>query len=277
MKFLIAGATGRVGRPLVEQLQQAGHEVRALTRSAAKANFPNGVEVVVGDLTKPETLTSALEGVTGLHLINFGGDDGAPLQTGAEIVALAERAGVKRVTVLRGGEEGTVEQAVQSSSLEWTFISPVEFMSGAFDYAEAICTEGVVRQAFADRKTAIVHDADIASVAASVLVEGGYAGETLTITGPEVLSPRKMIRMIGAALECDIPFIELTEAEAVEEWRAAGMPQEVVDFMLWVYGNTPEIGYTVVPTVEQVTGRPARTFAQWAAENADEFSKQPVS
>ena len=101
MIILVAGATGRVGRYLVEQLHQAGHHVRALTRNP-KAQFPQGVEIVVGDLTNPSSLESALEGVTGLHLITFGGDDYAPLplQTGNEIVALAEKAGVKCVTVL---------------------------------------------------------------------------------------------------------------------------------------------------------------------------------
>jgi uncharacterized protein YbjT (DUF2867 family) len=145
MKILVAGATGRVGRPLVEQLAAAGHQVRALTRNPANANFPAGVEAVAGDLTAPATLASALEGVDSLHLINFDGATYAPLQTGQEIIALAEKAGVKRVTVLRGGEMTSVEEAVQASSLAWTFLNPVEFMSGALDYAPSIRAEGVVK------------------------------------------------------------------------------------------------------------------------------------
>ena len=271
MKILVAGATGNVGRPLVEQLVQAGHQVRALTRNPGKANFPAGAEVVVGDLTKPETLASELEGVESLHLINFGGDDYAPLQTGPEIMAIAEKAGVQRVTVLRGGTQTTVEEAAKASSLAWTFIEPVEFMSGALDYAESIRSEGGVRQPFADRQTAAVHDADIAAVAAAALTSDGHGGKSYTITGPEVLSPRKMVRLVGDAIGREIPFVELTVEEANAEWEAAGMSQEFIDFMMWAYGNTPEVGYTVVPTIEQVTGRPARTFAQWAAENVDKF------
>jgi uncharacterized protein YbjT (DUF2867 family) len=271
MKILVTGATGNVGRPLVEQLVQAGHQVRALTRNPGKANLPAGAEVVAGDLTKPETLASAMEGVESLHLINFGGDDYAPLQTGPEIMAMAEKAGVKRVTVLRGGTQTSVEEAAKASSLAWTFIEPVEFMSGALDYAESIRSEGIVRQPFADRKTAAVHDADIASVAAAVLTSDGHGGKAYPISGPEVLSPRKMVRMIGEALGREIPFIELTVEEAKIQWQAAGMPQEFIDFMLWAYGNTPEVGFSIVPTVEQVTGRPPRTFAQWATENVDKF------
>jgi uncharacterized protein YbjT (DUF2867 family) len=271
MKILVTGATGTVGRHLVEQLAQAGHHVRALTRNPAKANFPDGVEVVVGDLTKPETLAPALEGVAGLHLINFGGDDYAPLQTGAEIISMAEQAGVRRVTVLMGGDMDAVERAVKSSSLAWTFLQPVEFMSGALDYAASIRAEGVVRQGFGSRKTAIVHEADIAAVAATALTEDGHGGKTYTITGPEVLTPPEMTQIIGAAIGRDLRFIELTEAEAREQWRAEGFPDEVIEFFVWAHGNTPPIGYTVVPTVEQVTGRPPRPFAQWAAEHAADF------
>jgi uncharacterized protein YbjT (DUF2867 family) len=175
------------------------------------------------------------------------------------------------VTVLRGGEENALEQAVTTSGLKWTLLQPVEFMSNALDYAPSIRAEGVVRVAFADRLTAIVHEADIGAVAAAVLVEGGQAGKTLTLTGPEVLTPRAMVRTLGAALGRDLQFVELTEAQAREQWRAEGYPNEVIEFFVWAHGSTPQIGYTIVPTVEQVTGRPARTFAQWVAEHIDAF------
>ncbi len=275
MKFLVTGATGRVGRYLVAELLEKGHEVRALTRNPAKANLPENTEVIAGDLTQPSTLVGAFDGITGVHLINFGGEDGTPLETGAELMAMAEAAGVRRVTVLRGGEEGELEAAVQASALDWTFIAPVEFMSGALDYAESIRTTGQLSEPFADRRTAIVHDRDIAAVAACALSEDGHGGQSYIITGGEVLSPRKMVQTIAQTLGQEIPFTALTEAQAMERWQAEGQPQELIDFMLWVYANTPVEGYTVTPTVEQVTGRPPRTFAQWAAEHIDAF--RPIS
>lgn len=271
MKILVTGATGTVGRHLVEQLHEGGHEVRALTRNAANASFPDGVEVVEGDLTQPATVAAALEGVTGLHLINFNGADHSLLQTGEEIVALAQKAGVKRVTVLLGGEKSSVEQALEASSLDWTFLQPVEFMSGALDWVESIREEGAVRQAFGSRKTAIVHEADIAAVAAAALTQAGHGGKTYTITGGEVLTPPVMVQTIGAAIGRTLAFVELTEAEAREQWRAEGYPDDVIEFFVWAHGSTPPEGYTVVPTVEQITGRPPRTFAQWATENAGKF------
>ncbi len=271
MTILVTGATGNVGRHLVEQLLAAGYPVRALTRNAAKAQLPSGAEIIEGDLTQPETLAAALEGVTGLHLINFGGDGYAPLQTGQTLVAMAEQAGVQRVTVLMGGEKGAVEAAVEASSLAWTLLQPVEFMSGGLGFAEAIRTGGAVRLPFADRRSAIVHDADIAAVAAVALTQDGHGGQTYPITGSEVLTPRDMIRLIGEALGRQIDIQALNETEAVAQWRADGMDQETIEFLLWVYGNTPPIGYTVVPTVQEVTGSPPRTFRQWAEENVERF------
>jgi uncharacterized protein YbjT (DUF2867 family) len=129
----------------------------------------------------------------------------------------------------------------------------------------------VVKIGFADRRTAAVHDSDIASVAASVLTSDGHGGRSYTITGPEVLTPRVMVSALSSVLGQDIPIIELTEAEQRAQWAAEGFPPDVIEFFVMVQRDTPEIGVTVAPTVEQITGRPARTFAQWAAENAAAF------
>lgn len=82
-KILVTGATGTVGHQVVAELLARGHAVRALTQDAARADFPAGVEVVQGDLTEPASLIPALDGVTGLHLITFGGACFAPLETGS--------------------------------------------------------------------------------------------------------------------------------------------------------------------------------------------------
>jgi uncharacterized protein YbjT (DUF2867 family) len=193
------------------------------------------------------------------------------LQTAQEIIAMAEQAGVKRVTLLRGGARGPMEEAVEASSLAWTMLQPVEFMTGVLDYAPSIREERVVKQPYADRKTAIVHEADIAAVAAVALTQDGHGSKAYDITGPEVLTPRDLVRMIGEAIGREISFIELSEAEAQEQWQAAGTPQEIIDFMLYVYGNTPPAGYTLTSTVENVTGRAPRSFAQWATEHAAHF------
>ena len=102
MEILVCGATGHIGRHLVDQLLADGHRVRALTRTPHSADLPPAARRVQGDLTDVSTLHDAFIGVDAVHLITFGGDDGADLTTGPEIVDLARRSGIGRATVLGG-------------------------------------------------------------------------------------------------------------------------------------------------------------------------------
>ncbi|MEW1838665.1 NmrA family NAD(P)-binding protein [Nonomuraea angiospora] len=272
MTILVTGATGTVGRLVVEELLAAGQHVRALTRNPAKAGLPESVEVVAGDLARPETLKDAFEGVTGAHLINFAGDDYAPLPDGAAIVELAVKAGVRRATVLGGREDGPLEQALAAAEVEWTLLHPVEFMSNTLRWwAQTVKTEGVIKEPFGDRLSALVHERDIAAVAATVLVEGGHGGRTYVLTGPEAITLRQKVEILGTSIGSHVEYVELTVDEARAKWAADGMGEQTIEFLVQALGDTPEVGYTVVPTVREITGRDARSFAQWAAENADAF------
>jgi uncharacterized protein YbjT (DUF2867 family) len=288
MTILVTGATGTVGRHVVGDLLRAGQKVRALSRHPAAAGLPDGVDVVAGDLTDVAALGSAFDGVTAAHLINFSGSY-QPLPNGEQIVDLALKAGVRRVTVLGGWQEGTLEPAVRAGALEWTYLRPLEFMSNTLaDWGEPLRAGGVVREPYGDRKSPPVHEADIGAVAAVTLTQDGHAGQTYIITGPEVLTPREKIRIIGEATGRDLRFEEMTPEQTRKEWVGEGrLPDrlifqafaataalgdaQLVEILLRLYGEPNELGRTVTDTVRRVTGRPARTFAQWAAEHADAF------
>ncbi|MFC7305743.1 NAD(P)H-binding protein [Streptomyces monticola] len=273
MTFLVTGATGTVGRQIVEQLLLKGVPVRALTRDPARADLPADVEVVGGDLAAPDSLAAAFEGVEAAHLITFGGEAFAPLETGPELVALAEKAGVRRVTVLHGGGPSPVEDVVRASALDWTVLMPVEFMSNALEWAEPIRTADEVREPFVGRLSAMVHEADIGAVAAAALTESGHAGQEYVITGPDVLTLSGKTEAIAAARGRAVRLVELTEDEARGQWRAQGMPESTIDFLVMVYRDTPPEGRTVTDVVQRVTGRPARTFGQWATQHAAAFTR----
>lgn len=276
---LVSGATGTVGRQIVRELLSRGHDVRALTRDPAKADFsefsglPGAVEVVRGDLADPASLVPALVGVSGLHLITFDGGGFAALESGPEIVELAAKAGVRRITVLNGGGDTPLQKAVMAGDIAWTVLMPVEFMANALEWADGIRAEDAVREPFVGRLSAMVHEGDIGAVAAVALSEDGHGGKSYLITGPEALTIQDKADALAAARGRRIEVDELTEAQAVERWRAAGQPEQVIGFLLQVYGNTPPEGRTPIGTVEEVTGRPARTFAQWAVEHADAFRR----
>jgi uncharacterized protein YbjT (DUF2867 family) len=141
----------------------------------------------------------------------------------------------------------------------------------ALDWAELIRSEGEVREPFPEALSAMVHEGDIGAVIATALTQDGHHGQTYLLTGPEALTKPDKVRILGAAIGRDLRYVELTEKQAREKWAAEGYSQETIDFLVWVHGDPPEEGYTVVPTVEKVLGRPARTFAQWAAEHAADF------
>ncbi|MGH8876426.1 MAG: SDR family oxidoreductase [Stackebrandtia sp.] len=273
MTFLVTGATGNVGRHVVAQLLEAGVKTRALTRNPAKANLPEGAEVVAGDLARTETLGPVFEGVTAAHLINFGGDNYELLPNGAEIVELLLKSGVKRVTLLGAWDNGSLEDAVDASDLQWTRIGPGEFMSNALEWVSDIRTTGVVEAAFVDGHSPMSHEADLAAVAVKALLEEGHHGKTIQVAGPAPVALRDKIRIIGEAIGKDVTLVELTPEQLRAKMAEQGVSQDLIDFQIEVFGGLPTEPYEMEGTVEfeQFTGRPPRSFTQWAAENADAF------
>ena len=206
-----------------------------------------------------------------MHLITFGGGY-EPLTNGAGIVALAGNAGVRRVTVLKGDVAASpLEEAVMASGLTWTFLGPVEFMSNMLEWAPSVRDEGVVCAPFVDGGGPSVHEADIAAVAVAALTQDGHGGRTYWITGPEVITPRDKVRIIGEVLGRDVTPVERTEAELLAHYRGQGWSEADIGWFLDIARNPPEQARVVQPTVERVTGRPGRTFAQWVHENAAAF------
>ncbi|MCF1675043.1 MAG: NAD(P)H-binding protein [Tetragenococcus koreensis] len=274
MTILVSGATGTVGKHVVEQLVNKKVQVRAVTRNPKKANFPEGVEVVVGDLMSPKTLISALQDVTAIYLITSSDQVDATLETDPQIVELAEEAGVKRISLLTVYGDGPVEQAIKNSHLEWTFVQPVGFMANAIDdWQESIQKEGAVCMLGGENRTAIVHEADIAAVFVETLLGDKYHGNFYTLTGPEALSAIEQVEIISKVIGKEIKFKELTEAQARNRWQEIGLDEESIDFMVQMSNNPPEIGYTVLPTIECITGHSAKTFAEWAHEHKKHFIK----
>ncbi|WP_025027939.1 NAD(P)H-binding protein [Caldalkalibacillus mannanilyticus] len=274
MTILVTGATGTVGKHVTDLLMKRGVSVRALSRNSetAKTKLPEGVEITEGDLMKPQTLHHAFQGVEAMFLITSSDQPYADLNTDPEIVFLAEKAGVKRVVVLVGYEEGPVEEKLRASGMQWTLVKPTEFMANALeDWSEIIREEGAVREYCGDALSARVHEGDIAAVIVQTLLEDGHHGQCYPLSGPEALTRKEAVSTIAAAIGKDISFIELSEEEARQQWRDQGFDEENIEFFVEMGKNTPEAGYIVLPTMEQVLGRPARRFAEWVAEHRNEF------
>ena len=178
------------------------------------------------------------------------------------------------MTVLKGDvERSALEEEIAGSGLGWTFLGPVEFMSNTLEWAPGIRSSGVVRAGFPDAPSAMIHDGDIAAVAAAVLTSPGSAhvGREYWLTGPEVLTPVSQVRILGEVLGRSLSFVALSQDEVVAQWRDEGYGAEDIAFFLAMRTSPPEAGYTVLPTVREVTGRPARSYREWVAENRAAF------
>jgi uncharacterized protein YbjT (DUF2867 family) len=266
MKILVTGATGNVGRMVVDELLALGAtDVRALTANPAKAALPPQVEVVRGYLGRPETLPRAFEGVDRMYL--------APLvETASEAGRLAARAGVGHIVDLAGakGEHWqAVEDGVEASGVPWTHLEAGEFMANAGLWAPQIIAGDVVRDGYGEAVNAPIAMEDIAAVAARILVDGGHHGVAYELTGPQSLSRRDRVRLIGEALGRELTYVDLPHDQAV-----AQLELTMGEFGAWYVDGLAQLmkhPQLAVQTVAEITGRPGMTFAQWSRRHAALF------
>jgi uncharacterized protein YbjT (DUF2867 family) len=274
--YLVAGATGNIGGEVTRALLAAGEVVRALVRND-RSRVPEGATPVVGDLNQPDTLGPHLAGVRGVFLLP--GYDGL-----ARLLELARAAGVERVVQLSGssaasGDEtnavtrymAATERAITGSDLPWTILRPSAFATNALEWAGQLREGDTVRAPFADVRIAVIDPADIGAVAAVALTSGAHEGRTYHLSGPEATTPAERVAVLGEVLGRSLTF----EAQPNDEARAemeASMPRKYVDafFDFYVAGSLDES--QVLPTVEQLTGRPPRMFRDWATAHAAAFA-----
>ncbi len=270
--IVVTGATGNVGRPLVQALVDAGEQVVAVSRNVAQV--PDGVRHRQADLTKPETFGDVLDGADALFLLTAGEVIANGDLTG--IMAAAKAARVGRVVLLSSQGVGTqrhspaLEDTVRESGLETVVLRAGGFSTNALQWADSIRAERVLVAPFGDVGLPLVDPADLAEVAAVVLRDPGHDGMIYTLTGPAPISPREQAAAIAAALGEDVRFDELTRAEAKARMLQF-MPEPVAEATLDILGDPTTEEREVSPDVEKLTGRPPRRFAEWAADNVEAF------
>ncbi|UFR05085.1 NAD(P)H-binding protein [Streptomyces sp. Go40/10] len=271
--IVVTGATGNVGRALVDRLLAAGQPVRALTRDPERAALPARAEVV---RFRPDAPAALFTGATRLFLYAL--PDAAPL------LAAAREQGVRHVVLLssaivrEGADEthpihvmhATAERQIRESGLAWTFLRPGAFATNALQYAPQIRAGDTVRGVFADGLSAPVHEDDIAAVAERVLLDGGHEGAVHRLTGPGALSNADQVAAIGEALGRRLTFEETDPAEAGPE-LFPHVPPQMLERLLQSFAETVGVPPEITDTVERLTGTPARTFAQWARDHAGDF------
>lgn len=278
--ILVTGATGNVGSELVRQLLAAEQSVRVLTRDASRvAHLGNQVECAVGDLDKPETLDAAMQGVDRLFLVTAAI---GPRQA-VNAVGAAKRAGVRHVVKLSSLGAGNSnlkiaqwhrdrEKLIEDSGLAWTFLRPGMFMSNTLQWAESIKRQSAVYYPGGAGQTAPIDPYDIAAVAAMALTRPGHEGQAYALTGSELLTIGDQVQIIARTLGRPIQYVDVPPSAAAEGMLQSGMNRELVDALVEMFTAVREGGGAFrTDTVQQVTGRPPRSFELWCREHIAAF------
>jgi len=286
MTILVTGATGTIGRNVVQQIVRRGAGVRALVRDPAKADFPAGVEVVKGDLLDVDALRSAFAGVSTLFLLNAV----VPDEFTQALVALnvAREAGVERLVYLSvihsdvyvnvphfAGKFG-VERMIERMGFSATILRPAYFMGNDLTIKDVVLGHGVYPMPIGAKGLAMIDARDIGEIAAIELIHRDRATRPLPIERINLVGPDTLTGNDLAAIWSDV----LARPVAYGGDDTAGFEQNLRHFMPgWMAydmrlmserfisdGMLPDTGD--VARLTAMLGRPLRSYRDFARETA---------
>ena len=276
--ILITGASGNVGGEVLKQASDARLALRAAYQSPAKAKqAPAGVEAVVMDYTRPETVRAALRGVDALFLVAPPVSNVADLE--GNVVRECQEAGVTHIVKLSalGGRQAIFpslhcdsEERIEASGVPYTFLRANGFMQNFATYnGETIRTQSAFYAAQGDGAVSHVDVRDIAAVAVKVLSGRGHEGKTYALTGPEALTNSQVATILSRVAGREIKYVSLPAAELKKAMLGAGVPEWSADALLDLQRLYREGKAGMVdPAVEEITGRKATRFEQFARDYA---------
>ncbi|MEV5752739.1 NAD(P)H-binding protein [Actinoallomurus sp. NPDC052308] len=283
--ILVTGATGTIGRPLIDLLVREGAKVRAVTRAPEAAGLPSGVEAVAGDPSRPGTIVPHLEGATAVLLHPRAAGDAA-----ADLLALARERGVERVVVLsainvdddpaqqpsrfQGDRNKEVEDAAVASGLEWVSLRAASFAVNTLrTWAPQVRAGDVVRGPYAAFAEPLIDERDVAEVGARALLGADLAGRRLRLTGPRSLSHAALVTVIGEVIGRPLRYAEIPPEAFARGLVERGLPRPFVEALMARYARGAGPAETVTDEVARILGRPARTYAEWVADHAAAFQR----
>jgi uncharacterized protein YbjT (DUF2867 family) len=273
MKVLVTGATGNVGGHVVNSLQKHGVEVRALARKPEAARFPAGLEVVAGDLTDPESIRAALEGIDKLFLLNAVVAD--ELTQALITYGIARRAGIKHVTYVsiyqadrfRDVPHFASKVAVESTLLEfgvlYTILRPGYFFQNDLTLKPLLEQIGIYPMPIGTAGISAIDSRDVAEAAAVTLVHYGHEGQTYDLVGSSQLSGPKNAALWSKALGKAV-FYTGHDFDAWEKQMTTQLPGWMAYDMRAMLEGYVERGFASteadVSRAAKLLGQAARTY-----------------
>lgn len=237
--ILVTGASGLNGSTIVREFARQGYPVRALVRNRAKAQALEAlptVELVEGDMLRPETLAGALSGVERALLISSA--DEQMVETQCAFIDEAKKAGVRHIVKFSGAEAGIgfnqrnfrftlmhedIERYLEQSGLAWTHLRPSQFMQVYLREAPTIVAQNAFFLPFANIKLSPIDVQDIANIACAVLRHGEeHESKSYNMTGPEALTMTQIAERISQAVGRTIRYVSITPVERRQAVLARG-------------------------------------------------------
>jgi uncharacterized protein YbjT (DUF2867 family) len=284
MTILVTGATGNVGRQVVEHLVKRGADVRALVRDPSKAEFPADVSVVQGDFLDVDALRNAMSGVSTLFLLNAV----VPDEFTQALVALnvARSAGIERIVYLSvihadvyvnvphfAGKFG-VERMIEQMDFKATILRPAYFIQNDLTVKDVITGYGAYPMPIGPKGLAMIDVRDIAEIAALELLRREQAAEPLALERINLVGPQTLTGSDIAAIWSDVLARPINYGGDNTE----GFEQNLKQFMpAWMAydmrlmgerfiadGMLPEAGD--VERLTKLLGRPLRSYRAFASE-----------
>ncbi|MDB5514818.1 MAG: hypothetical protein JWQ17_1576 [Tardiphaga sp.] len=283
--ILVTGATGLNGSALLRLLSAKGIATRALVRSRARAEAIaalHGVEIVEGDMARPETLGVALRDVDRAMLISS--SDPVMLEVQSGFIDAARAAGVKHVVKLSGimpdltspfrfaRMHGEIERRLEASGMAFTHLRAGEFMPAYFRQVPSIVARGAMFLPMEDARIASIDVSDIAEIAALALTGSGHEGKTYPLTGPEALTMAEVAEKLSAATGKTIRYVNVAPEEARKAQLAAGMPPYLADALVELFAERRKGKEAQVSAMAQtLLGRRPTSFDEFAVRHAAIF------
>jgi uncharacterized protein YbjT (DUF2867 family) len=280
-KILVTGATGQLGRAVVEALVSRGISVRAATRKTRNITWTDMVQPVTFDYANPSLHKAALDGISGLFLVAPPLDSDAPAKL-IPFIDKAEEMSVKHIVFLSALSADLEEQnplaiielylkGLKKSGIEYTILRPNFFMENfSTGYAALMIKSGKISLPAGDGKTSFISVGDIAEAAATVFQEKErHYGAEYNLTGPEALSYGHVAAIISSLSVMRMTYHPISEAEMIEGARAGRMPDTAIQYMAALYSMVRRgLMATVTDDVKRVTGKDPIGFTEFARRNA---------
>ena len=277
----VTGAGGTLGSEVVRELESRKISFRCtyFSKQRAEAARARGIEAILIDYGRPETLRPAFRGCDSLFLLGPNTLNQSELERNA--VEAAQAYGVRHIvkqSVMRADEMGydlakvhrAVEEAIESSGLDWTFLRPNSFMQNAVTFmGKTIRAESAFYSASDQARISHVDVRDIAAVAVKALTEPGQNGRAYELTGPEALSYDDLAGELSKVLGRTISHVSLPPSDLKAAMLADGMPEALADRLLNLERYFRENQASrVTDDVRRVTGKDARSYADYVREIA---------